>query len=59
MADKEESYVQVRCSHRLKEAFTAQCKEREISISDAIRDLMSTSVRNYSRKNVKGAEKEQ
>lgn len=54
MADKEETYVQVRCSHRLKDAFIAQCKEREISISDAIRDLMATSVRNYSRKIAKG-----
>ena len=58
MEDKEVSYINIRLSTKLKQSFADMCQEREISISDAVRDLVANSVRNYSRKNVKGMEKD-
>ncbi len=36
-------------SDKLKSKFDALCKAREISVSDAVRDLLSKEVRNYER----------
>lgn len=46
---KETSYLQVRLSPKLKQSFEAICKEREISLSDATRDLIANLVRNHTR----------
>lgn len=50
MEDKEIERINIRLSPKLKQSFTEICKEREVSISDATRDLIATFVRNYSRK---------
>ncbi len=49
----EKSTLTIRLSPKLKKEFIAMCSEREISISDAMRDMIANSVRNYSRKNAK------
>lgn len=49
------THLHVKLSPKLKAQFEAVCKEREISMSDAVRDLIANSVRNYTRKNAKPA----
>ncbi|GAB3334861.1 hypothetical protein GCM10027299_43390 [Larkinella ripae] len=44
--------LNIKISSKLKAEFMASCEEREISASDAIRDLIAKSVRNF--KNGKG-----
>lgn len=53
------SRLEIRVSNKLKKEFEDMCKEREISTSNALRDLMTNSVRNHKRQNVKAGEKEQ
>lgn len=43
------STITIRLSDKLKGKFDSICKAREISVSDALRDLMSKEVRNYER----------
>ncbi|MGV3556937.1 hypothetical protein [Larkinella arboricola] len=42
-----DSRLDIKISSKLKAAFMATCEEREISVSDAVRDLMAKNVRNY------------
>lgn len=49
----EKATLTIRVSPKLKEAFMAMCAEREISISNAVRDFMAKEVRNHQRKNLK------
>jgi antitoxin component of RelBE/YafQ-DinJ toxin-antitoxin module len=49
----EKSSLTLRVSPRLKGAFMAVCADREISLSDAIRDFMAKEVRNFQRKTTK------
>ncbi|GAB3284501.1 hypothetical protein GCM10027347_61510 [Larkinella harenae] len=55
--DKEPKQVQVlvRMSPKMKSDLLAIAKEKEVSISDYIRDLVSNSVRSYRRQNGKTA----
>ena len=45
----ESTLLQVRMSLKLKQQFEEICKEREISLSDATRDLIANLVRNHKR----------
>ncbi len=45
----EDSALVIRLSKKSKTAFLAMCKDREISMSDAVRDFITNSVRNYKR----------
>jgi antitoxin component of RelBE/YafQ-DinJ toxin-antitoxin module len=55
---KKTNYLQVKISDGLKDSFEAMCKEREISMSDVVRDLVANSVRNWKRQNGKATEKD-
>jgi antitoxin component of RelBE/YafQ-DinJ toxin-antitoxin module len=50
-----DSRLEIKISSKLKDAFVAICEEREISASDAVRDLIAKSVRNFKLKG-KGGE---
>lgn len=55
---KKTNLLQVKMSDTLKEQFETMCNEREISMSDAVRDFIANSVRNYKRNGKKGMDKE-
>ncbi|WP_421825722.1 hypothetical protein [Larkinella sp.] len=42
-----DSRLDLKISSKLKAEFVAACDEREISVSDAVRDLIAKSVRNH------------
>jgi antitoxin component of RelBE/YafQ-DinJ toxin-antitoxin module len=42
-----DSRLELKISTKLKAAFAAQCEEREISVSDAVRDLIAKNARNH------------
>lgn len=54
----EKSNLHLRLSPKLKQDLVDMCKEREIGLSDHIRDLIANSVRNYKRTGKKVGEKE-
>ncbi|GAB3327725.1 hypothetical protein GCM10027299_28730 [Larkinella ripae] len=51
-----DSRLEIKISSKLKASFIAQCEEREISASDAIRDLIAKSVRNHKNGREKASE---
>ncbi|WP_165840965.1 hypothetical protein [Larkinella punicea] len=53
-----DSRLDLKISSKLKAAFVAACEEREISVSDAVRDLIAKSVRNYKLGKGKSGEEE-
>lgn len=55
---KKTNLLQVKMSETLKQQFEEMCSEREISMSDHVRDLVANSVRNYRRTNKKSTEEE-
>jgi hypothetical protein len=54
----EKSNLHLRLSPKLKQELVDMCKEREMGISDHVRDLIANSVRNYKRTGKKVTEKE-
>lgn len=49
----EQTQILFKLSKKLKDEFAAMCKEREMDMTNTLRDLISTSVRNYKRQNSK------
>lgn len=51
--------LQVRMSLKLKQQFEQICQEREISMSDATRDLIANLVRTHKRQTAKSTKEEE